>query len=335
MSKFGGGGMKCTICDKTSYPAETIMFEKNPYHVDCFKCKTCDKKMEGAAKASAHEGDLYCTHCFQKGGFAQKQKKVVWTKKESTGSAVASKFGGGGNPCTVCNKTVYLAETLSFEKKIYHPECFKCNTCDKKMTASGAAAFEDTIHCSKCFKDQGYNRKQAAAGSGKVATSNAMASKFGGGGLKCTICDKTVYAAEQVSYEKKPYHAECMKCTLCDKKTTPSTTATFDGKLFCTKCFQSEGYNRKQAATSGNKPATTNALASKFGGGGTKCVMCDKTVYSAELISFEKNAYHADCFKCKNCGLKQTVSAAEGKKTDTGVDVYCKKCWGELGMGRA
>jgi len=252
MSKFGGGGAKCKICNKTSYPAETIQFEKVPYHADCFRCKSCDKKMENASKAQAFEEEIYCTKCFSREGFAQKQKKVTWTKKETTSSAVASKFGGGGNPCTICSKTVYTAEALSFEKKIYHAACFACSLCEKKMTQSSAASFEDQIICTKCFKDNGYAQKQT-------------------------------------------------------KQTrTPSTTKT------------------------------TNALASRFGGGGTKCVVCSKTVYNAELLSYEKNAFHQGCFNCKNCGKNLTPSGCEGKKLpDGGVDTYCKKCWAELGLNRA
>lgn len=251
MSKFGGGGVKCAVCDKTAYPAETIQFEKVPYHVDCFKCFECAKKMEGTSKAAKYEGNIYCTKCFAKNGYAQKQKKVVWVKKETTGEVRKSKFGGGGNPCQICQKTVYAAEALSFEKKIYHPACFKCSMekCGKKMTASGAAGFE--------------------------------------------------------------------------------------GKLYCTKCFQDNGYNRKQAATSkaGGGSTTTNARASKFGGGGNPCTVCAKTVYPAEQLSFEKNIYHAECFKCKNCGNKMNINSAEGKKqADGSVDIYCKKCWTELSL---
>jgi len=341
MSKFGGGGNICTICDKTAYPAETISFDKKPYHVECFRCDECHKKMEGAGKAAQFEDTLYCHLCFKKNGFAQKQKKVVWTKKESTGteSAGSSKFGGGGTSCTACGKTVYAAETLSFDKKPYHSECFKCSSCDKKMTPSGAASFEGQNFCTKCFKDGGYSNKQAkTASGGSAATTNAMASKFGGGGTPCTACAKTVYAAETLSFDKKPYHSECFKCSTCGKKMTPSGAASFEGEIHCTKCFKAGGYTQKQAATARAHVAVTstpNAMASKFGGGGTKCTTCGKTVYAAETLSFEKQPYHSDCFKCTNCDKKMTPSGAEGKNKDGFVTVYCKKCWGELGLNRA
>jgi len=251
MSKFGGGGAKCTICDKTAYPAETIMFEKRPFHVDCFRCNTCNNKMEGPAKASQFDSKIYCKKCFASGGFAQKQRNVTWNKSE-----------GGA--------------------------------------------------------------------------SNAVASKFGGGGVKCTICEKTVYSAEQVSFEKKPYHAACFKCMKCDKKMAPSSAAAFEDEILCTKCFREGGYTAKQAKTTGKSGGPSNALASKFGGGGTKCTICEKTVYPAETVSYEKQAYHAACFKCLNCAKLLSVSAAEGRKMENGsVEVYCKKCWGELGLNRA
>lgn len=249
MSRFGGGGSKCTICNKTAYPAETIQFEKKPYHVDCFRCSECDKKLEGAAKASAYEEKIYCQQCFTKGGYAQKQRNVKWVKKESTGtSAIASKFGGGGNPCKVCGKTVYPAETLSFEKQIYHPDCFTCKTCNKKCTPSDAAQFEDCIYCRKCFKEGGFTQKQAATKSSSSSSkANALASRFGGGGTKCVVCDKTVYPAETVSYEKKAYHQDCFKCAECNKKMTPSDAGQFDGKIYCMKCFKAGDFARKQA----------------------------------------------------------------------------------------
>jgi cysteine/glycine-rich protein len=221
---------------------------------------------------------------------------------------------------------------------VYHAECFTCGECSKKMTASDAAAYEDKVFCRKCFKDGGYSQKQAKSGGNVSApTTNAMASKFGGGGNKCKLCEKTVYPAETVSFEKVAYHAECFKCSSCARKMSPSGAATFEDELFCTKCFKDGGYSRKQASTH-HAPTgvTSNAMASKFGGGGTKCITCDKTVYAAETLSFEKQAYHADCFKCLHCDKKMTPSTAEGQKQEDGsVKVYCKKCWGELGLNRA
>lgn len=340
--KFGGGGAKCAICDKTAYPAETIQFEKKPYHVDCFKCTTCEKKMEGPAKAQQYEDKLYCAKCFQTGGFTRQQVKSTWKKSEggAAASGTASKFGGGGNPCTICAKTVYPAEQLSYDKSIYHQACFTCKTCEKKLTPSGAARFEEEIFCTKCFGEGGYRQKQAAT-TKKTGVANPLASKFGGGGNKCEICEKTVYTAETVSFEKKAYHGDCFKCSLeaCGKLMTPSNANIYEGAIICSKCFKDNGYSQKQAKqhTPSTNTTTDSALAGKFGGGGNKCSKCDKTVYPAETVSFEKTIFHGDCFTCLNCEKKlENVSDANGKKeAEGGVSVYCKKCWGELGLNKA
>jgi len=338
--RYGGGGNTCAICDKIAYPAETIQYEKKPYHVECFQCSECKKKMDGPAGAANYEGVLFCKHCFQKGGYNQKQKNVVWTPAEGASSAGPSKFGGGGQKCTVCDKTVYAAETVAYEKKPYHSDCFKCSTCAKRMNPSGAAIFEDKLYCTKCFEVGGYRTKQAATASRVAAAGSTAASgpsKFGGGGNKCVKCEKTVYAAETVSFEKQAYHADCFKCDNCTKViANASGAAVYEAQLLCTKCFKDGGYERKQANTAREyKPAAASSAPSKFGGGGAKCYTCNTTVYAAEAISYEKKSFHGDCFKCKNCSKKISPAGAEAKHTGDEIEVYCKKCWGELGLNRA
>lgn len=330
MSAFGGGGSKCTVCDKTSYPAETVSFEKKPYHADCFRCCDCDKKMTPAG-AAQFEDKVYCKMCFQKGGFSQKQRNVKWTPKESSGAA-PSKFGGGGTPCTICTKSVYPAEALSFEKKIYHVDCFACTTCSKRTTPSNAAAYEDKIYCKKCFAEGGFTQKQRnVKWEAKESSGSAVASKFGGGGVKCEVCDKTVYSAEQVSYEKKAFHAECFRCTTCTNKLVPSKAAAYEGSLYCTKCFQEGGFTQKQRNVKWEaKESSTSAVASKFGGGGNSCPICSKTVYPAETVAYEKKAYHQECFKCSDCSKKITPSGC-GMFEDT---LFCTQCFAKGGYAK-
>jgi len=339
MSGYGGGGASCVVCQKTAFPAETIQYEKKAYHVECFQCSECKKKMDGPAGAANYEGVLFCKHCFAKGGYSQKQKSVVWTPPADAGGAAPSKFGGGGLKCTVCDKTVYAAETVSYEKKPYHAECFKCSNCVKKISPSGAAMFEEKLFCSKCFADGGYRQKQVATASKTPAAagSSAAPSKFGGGGNKCVKCDKTVYAAETVSFEKAAYHADCFKCDSCTKIIqSASGAAVFETLLLCVKCFKDGGYKQKQSNTVKEyKPSSASAAPSKFGGGGQKCYTCNTTVYAAEAISYEKKLFHGDCLKCRNCSKKITPSGAEAKHVGDEIEVYCKKCWGELGLNRA
>lgn len=259
-SKFGGGGVSCEICSKNVYPAEQVSYEKKAFHGECFKCTTCTKKCT-PSDAASYESAIYCKKCFHDGGFTQKQRNVKWEAKEGTDSAASSKFGGGGNKCAVCDKTVYPAETVAYEKKAYHSECFLCSVCGKKNTPSSCAKFEEDgvekLFCTKCFGDGGYAKKQATthkAPSGGASYDNRFA-KFGGGGNNCVTCTKTVYPAEQLSFEKNVFHIACFKCSHegCSKGGKPITVSdaqyqkTGEGNnivVYCVKCFGELGLNR-------------------------------------------------------------------------------------------
>jgi cysteine/glycine-rich protein len=249
-----------------------------------------------------------------------------------------SGFGGGGNPCTVCGKTAYPAETVSFEKKPYHVECFRCVDCSKKVTVSNCGGFEDKIYCKQCFAKGGFAQKQRNVKWVKKESSggsSGIASKFGGGGNPCTICTKTVYPAEAVSYEKQIYHGECFKCTTCTKKVTPSGAASFENAIYCKKCFADGGFAQKQRNVKWEKKESSgNAIASKFGGGGNKCEICAKTVYPAETVSYEKKAYHQECFKCSKCTKKITPSGAAKFEEDGAEKLFCTKCFQEGGYNK-
>lgn len=363
--KYGGGGNKCVVCEKTCYDAEGVSFEKKIYHAKpCFRCNgspdaECKKELT-TSNAALYEDKLYCKQCFQKNNFAQKQKATNWAPKTEGGSETASKFGGGGTSCMVCSKTVYPAETVSFEKQPFHLECFRCTyervspeteqktVCNKKIEgASGAAMFENKIYCLKCFGEGGFRQKQIAqhkvASPGGGDDAPKTQSRFGGGGNSCAVCSKTVYPAETVAFEKKAYHPDCFKCTVatCGKKMAASDGNIFEDLLYCSKCFKEGGFKQKQNQTVRNfTPSAGSDTASKFGGSGIKCYVCTKTVYQAENVSFEKKSFHPECFKCKHCSKKlASASDAEGKRnpneTDFDVDVYCKKCWKELGLHMA
>jgi len=353
--KFGGGGSKCTSCGKTSYTAETIHFEKHPYHRKCFKCLECKKKIENTSKAHYDPADksiIYCGACYNRKGLATKQTKVKWEKKIGSSQGGSGKWGGGGVACTICSKTVFMGEQISFDKKPYHAKCFKCRQCHKKLAAGKAKSFEEEtykelngLYCEKCWATLQLASKQAKVSQKwkhSSGTSGGSASKFGGGGQKCAHCNKTVYPAEGIKLNEKHYHKKgCIVCSDCGK-TFPGIQATFfDGAMKCPVCWKSGEYSRKQTKTTTTQPKSgqprkVDKRFKALGGGGNKCVNCFKTVYPAETVCFEKHFFHTNCFVCKNCSGKLTPGSAQYKKHESGdIDVYCVKCFKELGLNRA
>lgn len=58
-----------------------------------------------------------------------------------------------------------------------------------------------------------------------------------GGGEKCEICQKSVYAAEKIEAGDRPYHNFCFKCSECKMQLKKENYAQADGILYCKKHF--------------------------------------------------------------------------------------------------
>lgn len=362
--KFGGNSVPCTACGKSAYIAEVIKVKGKPYHAKCLVCRECNKHLDLAGKCMTftHEGDkeqsIYCDKCFAHKNLNREQAKVKWEKgKNSTGSSKGSgKYGGGGKKCAKCGKTAHLGEQIHFGGEVYHPNCFTCKDCGKKMNVSDAKKFKlnlpgheqyfNNLYCTKHWDSNGLSRLQTSSASKKWKQTTGGSSggtgskKYGGGGKKCFVCAKTVYSAEAVHFEKHVYHEKCLICTDCQVLIkNVNQLNIYDDKLKCKKCWKDNLYSTKQTVVARKQTSKVKKVDKRFkqfGGGGTKCVKCDKTVYPAETIRFEKNAYHSGCFKCLECDVKLKVGTATYKKQPDGsIKIYCSQCFNVLGLGRA
>ncbi|KAK1160347.1 LIM domain-containing protein 2-like [Acipenser oxyrinchus oxyrinchus] len=81
----------CASCEKTVYPMERLVADKNVFHSSCFCCNHCNTKLSLGSYAALH-GQFYCKPHFQqlfksKGnydeGFGRKQHKELWSVKEA------------------------------------------------------------------------------------------------------------------------------------------------------------------------------------------------------------------------------------------------------------
>lgn len=73
-------------------------------------------------------------------------------------------FGGGGEKCAVCFKTVYQAERTLADGRPFHHACFRCVTCACKLTLSSFERIEDgRLYCKAHFMQQRLERSSGAA----------------------------------------------------------------------------------------------------------------------------------------------------------------------------
>jgi hypothetical protein len=76
-------------------------------------------------------------------------------------------FGGGGEPCTLCSKTVYPAEKLKTSTdNVYHQKCFSCTKCKRGLQVSTYC--EDAV-TGRLYCKVHYEQMAKAAGIDAVA----------------------------------------------------------------------------------------------------------------------------------------------------------------------
>ena len=73
-------------------------------------------------------------------------------------------FGGGGEKCAVCFKTVYQAERTLADGRPFHHACVRCVTCACKLSLSSFERIEDgRLYCKAHFMQQWLERSSGAA----------------------------------------------------------------------------------------------------------------------------------------------------------------------------
>lgn len=89
---------QCALCQKTVYPMECLVADKQTYHKSCFRCHHCNSQLSLGTYASLH-GQVYCKPHFKqlfksKGnyeeGFGLKPHKEAWNSKNPQNAANTS-----------------------------------------------------------------------------------------------------------------------------------------------------------------------------------------------------------------------------------------------------
>lgn len=148
----------CSTCNKpVAAGARAMKVGEQTYchNAECFKCKACDKALEGE-KCIAHEGALMCSPCYRK-----------------THSP----------PCARCDKQI-RGEFVEVRGKRYCKTCFTCGKCTKAFTREekgGAYPVGDDLLCYECALEtrraEIRAKKKAAQAAEEAAAAEAAAAE--------------------------------------------------------------------------------------------------------------------------------------------------------------
>ncbi|KAK9287558.1 hypothetical protein L1049_015979 [Liquidambar formosana] len=156
-------------------------------------------------------------------------------------------FAGTTQKCMACNKTVYLVDRLTADRRVYHKACFRCHHCRGTLKLSNFNSFEGVLYCRPHF-DQLFKRtgsldksfegtpkilKPEKRADNKNTATNKVLNVIGGTREKCVGCNKTVYPIEKVTVNRTAYHKRCFKCTHGGCVISPSNYIAHEGRLYC------------------------------------------------------------------------------------------------------
>jgi len=196
----GSGAPLCPRCNDRVYFNEERKAVGKTWHIKCFNCAKCKKKLDSTTLAS-NEDEIYCQHCHKKefgpkgygfaGGAAGLYAEVKASASATNGSlsssvqkpaavatsnernpALAPKYlpnPNDPNSCPRCGKKVYFAEEVKALNKKFHRLCFKCGNCNKMLEPGRCSTHENDLYCNSC-----YGRKFGPKGYGFAGGAGTM-----------------------------------------------------------------------------------------------------------------------------------------------------------------
>lgn len=198
-------------------------------------------------------------------------------------------FGGGGDKCHACGKTVYQAEKLATHGLSWHMNCFRCATCDKKLAVHNMELDEHHVPFCKIHFAQRW--KARASGSARYMGAS-------------------------------PPPAAADPDALPDISPQPTQGATAHAQLSGTNDSDTTTGLRRIGVSPAAPLATS--VSSWVASQEKRCARCAKAVYAFEMrIARSHNGeqlyFHPACFRCAD-----TVLRMENWELEGGVTLLCK-----------
>ena len=236
-----------------------------------------------------------------------------------------AKFGGGGEKCHLCSKTVYAAERVATHGSAWHATCFRCVTCQHRLGLHSAELDAELRPFCKAHFAQAWMRN----GDGSARHL----------GEDC--------AKPQEEEEEKRQHSGSGKDGVSNDTRHQGTNGrgivSQRSKGFYDSCSTSEqsvipAMPNRRIGVSPHAPSAPSVSA-WVASCAEHCVRCSKAVYATERREArthrndERRIYHDKCFRCADCNtlLRQNNFELEVET----LELLCKAHFVLRGQKRA
>ena len=202
------GAIPCGICKKSLGKEYVNIAEDRKYHIECFLCSICNKKLAGGMFFEV-DGKLYCEDDY---------------------------YPRFAPTCTRCDKLI-KDEYVDIDGLNYHSTCFKCVDCQTPFKGKIFAVlfnlenclglqyykYNGVPYCTECYKKRASTcAKCDKEILGKIYS--AMNKTFHLECFACSLCNKAFDEGNYIPFNDQGYHSECYKakftmfCFICTKE---------------------------------------------------------------------------------------------------------------------
>jgi actin-binding LIM protein len=200
-------GKKCHICKKKC-TGEIFKIDDNLIHLDCYRCKVCERSLKDTGHYNSPDGYYLCANDYKRA--SQSQAQIPQTQTHTSQSRTQSSHTtplaikteqphvkkqselpspplGSPTACAACGDQLHSGQVLLALGRSWHVWCFKCSECNAVLQGEYMAK-EDKPYC---LRD--YNIKY---------------------GVKCYECGKFI-GGKVLQAGKYNFHPTCARCSRC------------------------------------------------------------------------------------------------------------------------
>jgi len=263
----------------------------------------------------------YCTNCFSNvfestfnlnNGKGPRNPPKVKPPPPPTKPSKDKKLGesieripGAPFQCKICQTSLHGKTVESLAGEVYCRECYedrikklRCSGCYEAFTKDNVMVLysnkpwhHSCFRCAKCQQPIG-SKSFTREEDDSVYCEDCYFQKSG---KQCAKCKK-MFSTSGVWFRNEHYHKECFNCAFCALQLGDKEVFVHQDRIVCGNCYDEQFLK--------------------------KCTKCLKPMLG-EIIEYEGQPYHVDCFICSTCLNPLGESSfipREGK-------VFCENCF--------
>ncbi len=205
----------CQQCFKPITSGESIIYNQNKYHPDCFRCGQCSKTIRHS-EFHTHLSKPCCIQCYEQ--------------------SIAPK-------CQQCFKPIIQGKVIVFNENKYHSDCFRCGQCSKTIHDSEFHTHLSKPCCNQCYEESIAPKCQQCLKpiiQGKVIVFKE--NKYHPDCFRCGKCFQAIVESKFHMENDKPCCNQChekyfsFECSKCRRSIIGEYTI-YQGKHFHINCF--------------------------------------------------------------------------------------------------